>query len=233
MTLEELRKAAAEIGVDLTDAMIGQFGTYAEQLKEWNEKMNLTAITELPEITEKHFYDCLIPLSRKEIRGSVCDVGSGAGFPGIVWKIARPDLDMTLVEPTGKRCTFLNEMIRVLGLENIRVVNERAEEFVQNNREKFDTVTARAVANMNVLAELTVPLVKTGGYLAAMKGARGKEEAKEAENALRKLGCEPAEVVPASLPSGDERINLYCRKVKATPAVYPRNYAQIKKKPLR
>ncbi len=232
MTIEELIKKAAELGISLQEKQITQLEQYAILLAQWNEKMNLTAITEHNEVVEKHFYDSILPLAKTSIAGKVADVGTGAGFPGVVWKIVKPELEVSLIEPTGKRCTFLNEVIQQLGLENIHVYNTRAEEQVKLERQQYDVVTARAVANLRVLAELCIPLVKVNGLFLAMKGSNGNTEAKEAKHATDILGVELEDTQDTSLYMGDMRINLYYRKVKDTPAQYPRNYGQIKKKPL-
>ena len=231
MTIEELMTEVQWIRNDRETAAKA-LTQYLELLLEWNQKMNLTAIKEPAEVVEKHFYDCLLPLSTGKITGTVCDVGSGAGFPSVVWKIADPSLDVTIVEPTGKRCLFLQEVIRRLGLSGIRVCNERAEDHVKENREKYDVVTARAVASLPILAELCIPLVRKGGLFAAMKGAKGAEEASSAERAMKILGAEQEPLQNCQLHGGDVRINLYYRKTAKTPPQYPRNYAQIKKKPL-
>ena len=232
MTINELNEKAHECGIEITTEMAEQFKKYVLLLQDWNEKMNLTAITETGEILEKHFYDCILPLSCQKLEGNVADIGSGAGFPGVVWKIVTPDIHMTLVEPTGKRCTFLKEVIQKLGLENIEVINKRSEEFVVQARESFDVVSARAVANLRVLSELTLPLVKKNGVFIAMKGSRGYEEAKEAEHAVSVLGATLEHTQDVSLFSGDARVNLFYRKTADTPDQYPRNYGTIKKKPL-
>lgn len=232
MNIQELKTKAAECGVELTNEMISQFQKYMELLQEWNEKINLTAITEPEEIIEKHFYDCILPLSCMPENGRIADIGSGAGFPGLVWKIVRPDYEMVLVEPTGKRCTFLKEVISTLGLKRIQVINQRSEEYVVQARESFDIVSARAVANLRLLSELTVPLVRVGGMFVAMKGSKGYQEAKEAEHAMSVLGTVLKSTQDISLYSGDERVNLYYEKVKQTPSQYPRNYGTMKKKPL-
>lgn len=232
MTLEELRQKAGELGISLTDEMLSQLSQDAVLLREWNEKMNLTAITEPEEVYQKHFLDSLIPLGEAEIHGTVCDVGSGAGFPGIIWAIACPDLKLVLLEPTGKRVAFLNEVISQLKLQNVIAVNERAEDYAKQHRESFDAVTARAVAPLPVLAELCIPLLKKNGLFIAMKGSRGREEAAEARHAVSVLGAENEKMVDTSLETGDLRTNLIYRKVKSTPAEYPRPYARIHKKPL-
>lgn len=230
MTKEEFVAYVTSSPFDLSQEQIEQFDEYCLLLQQWNEKMNLTAITETDEIYEKHFLDCLLSLS-EEVKGCVIDVGSGAGFPGVVWKIARPELEVVLLEPTGKRVTFLNEVIRKLNLKGITTVNERAEDYVSEARESFDVVTARAVANLPVLSELCLPLVKVGGCFLAMKGAAGKEEAEVARNAIRLLGGKTEAVEYLTL-NGAGRYNIRIRKEKATDLKYPRRYDRIKKKPL-
>ena len=165
MRREEFISSVNEKGLILNERQLEQLDDYASFLAEYNEKINLTAIKEPEEIVEKHFYDCLLPLSADKIHGRAADIGSGAGFPGLVWKIAKPDLSMVLIEPTGKRCTFLKTVISELGLKDIEVVNQRSEDYVKEARETFDVVTARAVANLRVLCELCVPLVKKAGLL--------------------------------------------------------------------
>ena len=230
MTKEEFVAYVTSSPFDLSQEQIEQFDEYCLLLQQWNEKMNLTAITETDEIYEKHFLDCLLSLS-EEVKGRVIDVGSGAGFPGVVWKIARPELEVVLLEPTGKRVTFLNEVIRKLNLKGITTVNKRAEDYVSEVRESFDVVTARAVANLPVLSELCLPLVKVGGCFLAMKGAAGKEEAEAARNAIRLLGGKTEAVEYLTL-NGAGRYNIRIRKEKATDLKYPRRYYRIKKKPL-
>ena len=232
MTPEQLKKSCEQWNLDPDAEMMEQLDVYSRLLREWNEKFNLTAITDPEEIIEKHFYDSLVPLSLCEIQGTFADVGTGAGFPGLVWKIARKDLEAVLIEPTAKRCRFLEEVIRTLHLEHVTVVNERAEEHVRNHREEYDCVTARAVANMRVLSELCIPLVKKGGIFLAMKGAGGEAEAAEAEHAVHVLGCSAPRICRYELPGGDARVDLILTKERKTPEIYPRNYGTIKKKPL-
>lgn len=232
MKLEELKEKAGNNGIVISQEMLEQFDEYAKLLIEVNKHMNLTAITDYEEIVEKHFFDSLLPLAGTDLSGKVCDVGSGAGFPGLVWAIVRRDLTITLLEPTGKRCDFLNQVITKLSLSNVTVVNKRAEDYAKEKRESFDCVTARAVANLRILSELCLPLLKVGGLFLALKGAKGKEEAIEAKHALAELGAEIIKEEDASLINGEKRVNLYIKKGKTTPVKYPRNYGQIKKKPL-
>lgn len=220
-----------DININISEEMLAQLDTYADLLKQWNEKMNLTAIVEKEEVYEKHFFDSVIALN-DNIKGKVADVGSGAGFPGLVWKIVKPQLNIDLIEPTGKRCTFLNEVINQLNLLDITVYNTRAEEHVKEHREQYDVVTARAVANLRVLSELCVPLVKKDGIFLVMKGSHGKDEVEEATNALKTLGVQQTSFTETALPNGDPREIFTFTKVQSTPTIYPRNYGQIKKKPL-
>jgi len=215
----------------LTEIQLSQFQKYADLLREWNEKMNLTAITEMHEIYVKHFLDCILPSFSVEMKGSLCDVGAGAGFPSIPLKIAYPHLEVTIVEPLQKRCTFLKHLVKELGLENVTIENKRSEDFAKEARENFDIVSARAVANLTMLSELCVPLVKKEGIFLAMKGASGNEEMKSAQFALDVLGCKLKCVDEYEL-DGAKRINLVFDKVKKTPMKYPRMFAKIKKEPL-
>ena len=232
MDFLQLQKYGTENGIEIGDETVRQLQTYMDLLIEWNEKFNLTAITDPEEIVSKHFCDSIIPLTIFDIRGRVGDVGSGAGFPGLVWKIVRPDLSVVLIEPTGKRCTFLNEVIRTLDLEDIKVKNVRSEDLAKTERESFDTIAARAVANLQVLSELCLPLVKQGGSFIAMKGQNIDAELHNAEHAIEVLGGKTEAVNVSQLAEGDVRNNILIRKVKHTPAQYPRNYGRITKKPL-
>ncbi len=232
MTIAELKRETEKRGIPLEDSFFEHCETLAVLLKEWNAKFNLTAIDEAEEVYEKHILDCLIPLAHEPVSGNAADVGSGAGFPGLVWAMAKPEAAFTLIEPTAKRCRYLEEAAKVLGLENVTVVNRRAEEYASEAREQFDVVTARAVANLPVLSELCVPLVRIGGYFCALKGSQGSEEAAEAEYALKKLGCDQPKVIFDTLSSGEQRTIIHADKIRSTPKTYPRAYAQIKHKPM-
>lgn len=231
MTIEELKDICQAHNLTLTAEMCTSLQTYSDLLREWNEKINLTAITDPEEIMEKHFCDSLLPLFDIGISGKIVDVGTGAGFPGLVWKIVRPDLNVDLLEPTGKRCTFLKTVIETLQLKGTAVINARAEDYAKEARETYDVVTARAVANLPVLAELCLPLTKVNGIFLAMKGSQGEAEAEAAAHAVKELGGELQEKRIHELPSGT-RVNLIYKKVMGTPKKYPRAYGQIKKKPL-
>lgn len=232
MNYLELKEKGSELGIEITEDMISKLKKYYELLSEWNKKMNLTAITEEEEVIEKHFYDCILPLVHLKNEGKLADVGSGAGFPGIVFKIIKPKLNITLIEPSNKRCQFLKEVIKELNLKDIEVITERSEDYVKDNREVFDVVTARAVANLNILSELCIPLIKKEGTFLAMKGLKGIEESKEAEGAIEKLGCKIELIQENELPTSGKRINLFYKKVSTTQNKYPRPYSAIKKNPL-
>ena len=215
-------------GMQLDQIMVERFEKYADLLMEWNEKFNLTAITDREDIYIKHFFDSLLLEGLYHPTGSLLDVGSGAGFPGIPLKIYDDHLGVVLLEPTGKRCSFLNTVIEELKLENIMVENMRAED----HHVKYDYVTARAVAELNILSELCLPLVHKGGHFIAMKGPKAYEEARKAVNGIRLLGGRIQEIREIELPGGQTRIFVDIVKEKETPKGYPRKFALIKKKPL-
>ena len=230
MKKEEFIEYLGKKDISISEYQLKQFEQYANLLIEYNEKINLTAIVELEDIFEKHFYDSILPSLSTPMDGSLCDVGSGAGFPSIPLKIIYPNLDVTIIEPLQKRVRFLEVLCQELQLD-VTILNERAED-VKELRESFDIVTARAVANLPVLSELCIPLVKIGGLFLAMKGSSGLEEAKQAQQAIKKLGCTLERSEEEELLDGSKRINLYYRKVKKTDSIYPRMYAKIKKNPL-
>lgn len=223
-----------ENNIILDDKQIESYGTYSKLLQEWNKVMDLTAIDDEAQIIEKHFYDSLI--SAKYFRyenQTLLDIGSGAGFPGLVLAIAFPNLKITLLEPTLKRCNFLNEVIKVLDLSNVKVVNDRAENYVKEKRESFDLVTSRAVSRLNMLLELSIPFLTIQGTMIALKGKNVNLELKEAENALKILNVKLLKNYEFKLPSEEEnRSILLLKKEARTNIKYPRNYGTIKKKPL-
>ena len=202
--------------IELTETQLDQLDKYAEILVEYNEKVNLTAITDPQGIEEKHFLDSLLFAKNPLVKGKVADVGTGAGFPGIVTKIYKPEIDITLIEPTGKRCTFLQYALDTIGIEG-NVVKERAEEAARKQwREQFDVVTARAVADMRVLSEYCIPLAKVGGYFIAMKGD-GEKELTPAMKAIEKLGAKYEKMETFSLPDESKRCLIVSKKAKETP----------------
>ena len=232
MTFEELVDESAKIGIILDEKQQDLLKQYATLIIEGNKRSNITAIVEPEEIYEKHFFDAIYPLIELEDEGKVTDIGTGAGVPGIVWKIIRPKYDMDLVESNGKKCTFLNEVIEALKLENIHVCNVRAEEYAQEHREESDIVVARAVAELPILLELCVPYVKVDGTFVAMKGSKGEVEIETSQNAIDEVGVVLDKVQKINLPSGDGRLNIYYKKIKPTDDKYPRDYKKIKKNPL-
>ena len=228
---ERLIERAAAYQIDAAP-VARQLARYAELLVEYNQKVNLTAITDPEGIENRHFIDSLLFASRPEVAGKLVDVGTGAGFPGIVVKLFRPSVQLTLLEPTGKRCDFLRFACAELGIE-ADIVKERAEEAARKMwRERFDVATARAVADLRVLAEYCLPLVKTGGVLLAMKGPGAEAEAQQAQGALQKLGGCYVQTRAFSLPDASARGIVVCKKISQTPSVYPRNGGKIAKAPL-
>lgn len=232
-----LRQAASDYGIALTQEQLEAFNRYYQLLVEWNEKMNLTAITEPQEVAVKHIIDSLSCYDADffPVKARVVDVGTGAGFPGVPLKIYRPDLQLTLVDSLNKRLTFLQCVITELGLKDVAVVHARAEEGARKKelRDKFDVALSRAVARLNVLSELCLPFVATGGCFIALKGAQYEEEANEARQAISLLGGRLIKTQPVKLPGlDDKRAVLYICKEKPTPGTYPRKPGTPEKKPL-
>lgn len=227
-----MEKAAAQ-GLSIAHCA-PQLALYARLLVEYNEKVNLTAITDAQGIEDKHFIDSLLLAAQSEVDGALVDVGTGAGFPGIVAKLYKPQLALTLMEPTGKRVDFLRYVCGELGLTRVEFAKERAEEAARKKwREQFDVATARAVADMAILSEYCLPLVKTGGVFLAMKGAGASTEAENAAAAVKKLGGVFEGARAFTLPDGSARSILVCKKISQTPPVYPRNGGKIAKAPLK
>lgn len=226
-----------ESGITLTDKQIKQFGTYFEMLVEWNEKINLTAVTEKEEVYLKHFFDSVTPsfyIDFNEFE-TICDVGAGAGFPSIPLKIVYPHLQITIVDSLNKRIKFLNELAASLDLDKVNFVHDRAETFgkSQQYRESFDLVTARAVARLSVLSELCLPLVKKGGQFVALKGSQGNEELEDAQFAISVLGGEVKTVNEFTLPLEESmRQIITIDKLRQTPKKYPRKPGTPNKEPL-
>ena len=230
-----LREQAKRIGIPVSAEQAEMFQRYMELLLEWNERLNLTAITQPEEIIEKHFLDGLTVLLACDIKqeAKVIDVGTGAGFPGIPMKILRPDLRLTLLDGSNKRLNFLGVICDALGFSCSRV-HKRAEEAGLDPamREGFDVAVARAVAALPVLSEYCLPLVKMKGFFVAMKGPGAAEELSEAENALKILGGSKVEVKQLELPTAGERDLVVVRKLRFTPKGYPRHGGTIRKHPL-
>lgn len=216
----------------VSETMKQQFLDYKILIQEVNKYLNLTAIDDEEGIYLKHFWDSMLISELIPLNSSVCDIGSGAGFPGLVLAIARPDINIVCVEPTGKRSDFLQRVANELGLKNVEVINDRAENIAMDRRESFDCVTARAVAHLDILSELCIPLLKVKGIFIAMKGQRALEELEVSKKAMEKLGVS---LVQENYNEDDDlglRYNLQFVKNKKTPKQYPRTYAKIKKTPL-
>ena len=227
-----LTRGLAQLGLP-ADA-VPQLEAYAALLLEKNKVMNLTAITAPQEVATLHLLDCAALLTMADLRGKrVIDVGSGAGFPGMVLRILEPDFDLTLLDSLGKRVDFLREVCASLSLARTSCVHARAEEYAAGHRQQYDIAASRAVANLNLLCELTLPLVKVGGNFLAMKGSSGEEELAAARGAIKKLGGEYKETRTLHLPGGDTRTLILCKKISQTPTAYPRNGGKIAKSPLK
>jgi len=220
-----------KLGLVLSDAQLDSLCAYGQAMLEKNQVMNLTAITQPDQVALLHFCDSLTLLSCASFAGaSVIDVGCGAGLPGVPLKIAAPTCDLTLLDSLGKRMDWLREILPTLGVE-AQVLTARAEEAVQDRRERYDIAVSRAVARLNILAELCLPYVKVGGRFLAMKGQRLEEELPEAEQAIRTLGGKVLEV--RRFPIGEaEHLVAVIEKVVPTPEKYPRRYNKIKAEPL-
>ncbi len=230
-----LMQYADSYGLEVNQAAAERFQTYMELLVEWNEKINLTAITEPREIAVKHFLDSILILKYMDVpqHASLIDVGTGAGFPGIPLKIMRSDISLTLLDGLNKRLVVLQDILQKLGLK-AETVHARAEEAgrLTKHRVSYDFATARAVAPLNLLCEYCLPFLKMGGTFAAMKGPDITEELDGAKNAIRLLGCDLREVKEFALPNGDGRSLVLITRVKSLNDLYPRHGSKISKKPL-
>ncbi len=230
-------KDAGSLGVNLTDFQIQQFLTYYEMLIEWNEVMNLTAITNYDDVMKKHFIDSISLVKAYDVsqEKSVIDVGTGAGFPGLALKIAFPNLKITLLDSLNKRIQFLNEVIKKLNLSDVETIHGRAEDFARPEklREQFDLCVSRAVANLSVLSEYCLPFVKVGGQFISYKSEKVLEEMERAEKAISLLGGKIKNQVEFELPDSDIYRNLFViEKNKNTPKKYPRKAGLPSKEPL-
>ena len=237
MKPEEFYVLLADLGFPLTDRQKEQYERYFELLVEWNEKINLTAITEKDEVYLKHFYDSIAPILQGLIENQpirLLDIGAGAGFPSLPMKILFPELDVTIIDSLNKRINFLHLLAEELGLSGVHFYHGRAEDFAQDKafRAQFDIVTARAVARMQVLSELTIPYLKVGGRLLALKASNAREELEEAKNALNLLFSKVEDNLQYELPNGDPRYITLVEKKKETPNKYPRKAGMPNKRPL-
>ena len=234
---DEVKKAAEDFGTPLDDIQTDQLALYYSLLLEWNNKMNLTAITEPHEVAVKHIVDSLSAFDGALFRDGAraIDVGTGAGFPGLVLKIYFPSMELVLLDSLQKRVKFLETVVSALDLKGVSCVHGRAEEAGRQKeyREKFDIAFSRAVARLSVLAEYTLPFVRVGGSLLALKGARYAEEMEEAETAAKLLGGGAPTARPVKLPGFDDgRAIVRIEKKKPTPKAYPRKSGTPEKKPL-
>lgn len=234
MTIDEFINYLKELNIEITNNQLKQLELYYELLIEWNNKINLTGITEHNEVYLKHFYDSLTicrDIDLNEI-DSLADIGTGAGFPGLVIKILFPNLKVDLIDSLGKRIIFLNEVVNKLNLQNINIINARAEEYALKVRENYDVVTARAVAPLNILLEYCIPLVKENRYFIPLK-ANCEEEINGIKNAMSILNCQIEKIDKFILPKENStRTIIKFKKNDITLKKYPRRFNEIKKKPL-
>lgn len=234
---EMLLEGCRKLDVEIKEEQLLQLIQYKDTLLEWNQKMNLTAIEEPREIIIKHFLDSITCLKVSQLtgEGTLIDVGTGAGFPGIPLKVLLPNVEVTLLDALNKRIGFLKEVVNQLQLEKVNFIHGRAEDFGQNNsfREQYDFSVARAVASLNVLSEYCLPFVKPGGYFICQKGPQLELELKEAKKALSVLGGEVVEEMTVQLPFSDihHRI-VVIKKIKQTPTKYPRKAGKPSKEPI-
>ena len=233
MNKEDFVIEIEKLNIKLSEYQINLLEKYYELLISWNKKINLTRITEKNEVYLKHFYDSLTLIKAIDLNKNlyVCDIGTGAGFPGIVLKIVFPNLKIVLVDSLGKRIEFLNEVINKLNLTNIITINERAEIYIKNNIEKFELITCRAVSKLNIISEICIPGLKINGYFIPMK-AQIDEEIKNIEF-INKLSCKIENIISFKLPKENSTRNLIIiKKIGKTNIMYPRSFEKIKKRPL-
>lgn len=234
MNEQLLRDGLSALSAEVSIGQLDMFSRYSSLLTQWNEKMNLTAVTDSDGIAVKHFLDSVLPLYHVDFSGvkTIADIGTGAGFPGLPIKIMRTDMELTLVDSLNKRISFLNAVIDELGLEKVTCIHGRAEELGHKAelRGSFDAVVSRAVANMTVLCEYCLPFVKTGGMFVALKSENVAEELAAAKPMIGNLGAEVETVVSAPLPMSDiTRTLIIVRKTGETPKKFPRRADKIKK----
>lgn len=237
MSVVEILKAnAAQYDIEIDSALEKKLEIYAQLLREWNEKINLTAILDDEGIAVKHFLDCLLvgKFADFKVGQKIIDVGTGAGFPGLVLAAAYPQVQVTLLDSTGKKLKAVEDMAKRMGVENAYILHMRAEDAGKNKeyREKYDFATARAVAELRILLEYTLPFVKKGGSFLSLKGAAAVAEIDSAGVSLKTLGGKIESINEFSLPGGDKRAIINVKKISQVPSKYPRVSAQIAKKPL-
>lgn len=235
---EELKIAANDVNLELSEKQYEQFIKYMRLVQEWNEKINLTAITEDEEVVKKHFIDCIKAYKCEELKNAktIIDVGTGAGFPGIPIAIMDEDKKITLLDSLNKRINFLNLVINELGLKNVKTIHSRAEDGAKTKelREKFDIATSRAVANMAVLSEFCLPYVKVGGSFVSLKGPAIEEELEGSRNAIGVLGGKLKNIIEVEIEGTDLNHNIVIvNKIKECPSNYPRKAGVVSKKPIK
>ena len=226
------------MGIELSEETLKAFGIYKKMILDWNQRINLTTITDPVEMDIKHFADSISPILSGKLEGhmKLIDIGTGAGFPGIPLKLWNGDLDVTLMDSLNKRIVFLNEVVAALGLDDIRAVHGRAEELALKSeyREKYDICISRAVASLDTLSEYCMPFVKLGGYFIAMKGPSASDEVKLASKAVEILGGRIEDIKAIALPDTElEHVLVIIKKEKSTPAKYPRGGGKPRKAPLK
>ena len=231
MNKEKFIEECAKLGINITEKVLNDLDIYYHLLVNENKKYNLTSITEEKDVYLKHFFDSLTIVKGINLDNQyICDIGSGAGFPGLVLKIVFPNIKIDLLDSTTKRCEFLKLVISKLSLENVEVINARAEEYSKNTREKYDLVTSRAVAPLKHLLEYSIPLLKINGYFVALK-SNINEELINISNYYQKLFIINTNTIRFFLPIENSNRTIYIvKKTKSTPLIYPRQYSQIKKK---
>lgn len=233
-----LNEACQSMGLSFDEEKYNKFIKYKDLIKEWNQKINLTAITDDEEIIKKHFIDSIKVFNCDYVKNakSIIDIGTGGGFPGVPMRIVKEDSKMVLLDSLNKRINFLNEVINDLNLSNIKTIHGRAEDFAQTAeyRQRFDLAVSRAVANLTVLLEFCLPYVKVGGYFVALKGPAIEEEIKAAEGALKALGGKIEKIIEVDIEGSDLKHNLLVvKKIKDTPKKYPRKAGMVTKNPIK
>ncbi len=234
MNLNEFLQELAKLNISLNPKQVDALNTYKKMLQEYNQKFNLTSLTSDKDIYLKHFYDSLTLIKAHSLSEplSLLDIGTGAGFPGLVLKIVFPHLKVTLLDSNNKKIMFLQDVIKTLNLTDIVCLNNRAEELPKEKCEYFDIITSRAVANLSVLLELAIPYLKINGYFLPLK-SNITEELSNSKNALKVLNCDLEKIIEFNLPFNNSyRTILKIKKQAKTPPIYPRSYSQIIKKPL-
>ncbi|MBR2179109.1 MAG: 16S rRNA (guanine(527)-N(7))-methyltransferase RsmG [Selenomonadaceae bacterium] len=237
MFIDELKAAAEKFNIELNDNQLEKFDIFYDLVVEWNNKVNLTAITDPSDFAIKHIIDSISIWNDDKFQSveSMIDVGTGAGFPGIPLKIYRPHIKVTLLDSLAKRINFLRAAVDLLQLENVELIHSRAEDAAHSSalRETFDLAVSRAVARLNILAEYCVPFVRVHGYFAALKGSNIKEELQDAKGAVKLLGGKDVECIKIILPNDNERNLIYIKKASKTVGKYPRKAGVPERKPLK